>query len=52
MEIANAEFGAFDVNWEIDLGAPGKVLDIAVSAVFRTAWDRAGTFTPDFLFDF
>ena len=37
MEVSDGEFGAGDVDGEVDFGAAGEVLDIAVSSVFRTA---------------
>jgi hypothetical protein len=36
VKIADAEFGALDVDGEVDFAAAGEVLDIAVSAVLRT----------------
>lgn len=38
MEVAHAELGAFDVDGEIDFATSAEVLDVAISAVFGTAW--------------
>ena len=52
MEIANAEFGSVNVNRKEDSRATGEVLDVAVSSVLGTPWDRSCAFFSDFLFQF
>jgi len=37
VQIADGEFGAGDMDGEVDFGAAGEVFDIGVAAVFRTA---------------
>ena len=37
MEIADAEFGALDVDGEVDFAASAEILDVAVSTMFGTA---------------
>lgn len=34
---------------EEDFGSAGEVLDVAVSTMFRTSWDRASAFFRDFV---
>lgn len=36
MEVSDGELGAGDVDGEVDFGAAGEILDVAVSSVFRT----------------
>ena len=36
VQISDAEFGAGDVDWEVDFAAATEILDVAVSAVFGT----------------
>jgi hypothetical protein len=48
MEVAYAEFGAGDVDGEVDFGAAREVFDVAVAAVFGAARNRAGTLFADF----
>lgn len=36
MEVSDRELGAGDVDGEVDFGAAGEVLDVAVPSVFRT----------------
>ena len=50
MEITNAEFCAGNVHGKEDLAAAGEILDVAVSAVFGAAGDRARAFLADFFF--
>jgi hypothetical protein len=35
VQVTDGKFGAGDVDGEVDFAATGKVLDVAVSAVFR-----------------
>lgn len=51
MEVSDAELGALDVHRQVDLASSGKILDVAISAVFRAARDRSGAFLADFFFD-
>jgi hypothetical protein len=37
MEIADAEFGALNVDGEVDFAASGKILDVAVPTVLGTS---------------
>jgi len=37
------------VDGEEDFGSAGEVLDVAVSTMFRTSWDRASAFFCDLL---
>jgi hypothetical protein len=52
VQIANAEFRAFDVHWQEYLTASGEVLDITVAAVLGTTRDSPSTLFADFLLDF
>lgn len=37
VQVADGEFGPWDVHGEVDFGAAGEVLDVTVSSVFGTA---------------
>lgn len=50
VQVSDTELCALDMHGEIDLGAAGEILDVAVSAVFGTAGDGASALTADFLF--
>lgn len=49
VEVAHAEFGAGDVDGEVDFRAAGEVFNVAVSAVFGAAWDGSCAFLADLL---
>lgn len=51
MQVADAELGALDVHWQVDLGAAGQVLDVTVAAVLGTSWDCASAFFSDLFLD-
>ena len=51
MQVADAELGALDVDRQIHLAAPRKVLDIAVPAVLWAARNGPGTFLSDLFLD-
>lgn len=51
MQVSDTEFGARNVNGEVDFAAAGQVLDIAVSAVLGTAGNGACAFLAYFLLD-
>lgn len=51
VQVADGEFGAADVDGQVDFGATREVLDVAVSAVFGAAGDCAGAFGADFGFE-
>jgi len=51
VQITNAELGAGNVHRKVDFTAPGQVLDVAVTAVFWTARNSAGTFLANLFFD-
>lgn len=51
VEVADAELRAGYVHGQEGAAAAGEVLDVAVAAVLGPAWDCAGAFFPDFLFD-
>jgi hypothetical protein len=51
VQVADGEFGALDVDREVDFAAAGEVLDVAVAAVFGSAGDCPGAFAADFFFD-
>lgn len=50
VQVADAEFSTRHMDGEVDFGAAGEVLDVAVSAVFGAARDGAGAFLADFGF--
>ncbi|KAH9841297.1 Thromboxane-A synthase, partial [Teratosphaeria destructans] len=47
VQVADGEFGAGDVDGEVDLAAAREVLDVAVAAVFGAAGDGAGALAAD-----
>ena len=51
MQIANTELRTLYMDREIDLASSAEVLDVAVSAVFRSSWDGPSSFSADFGFD-
>lgn len=51
VQVSDAEFGAFDVDGEVDFTTPREVLDVAVAAVFWATGDRPSAFFSDFFFD-
>lgn len=44
VQISRGELRALDVHGQVDLGAAGEVLDIAVAAVFGSTWHRSCSF--------
>ena len=52
VQVPNAEFGAGNVDGEVDFAATAKVFNIAVATVLRAAGDGARAFFPNLLFDF
>ncbi len=51
MQVADAKFGAFDVDGQVDFAAAAEVLDVAVAAVLGAAGDGSCAFLADFGFD-
>jgi hypothetical protein len=51
VEISDAEFGAFDMHWQVDFTASGEVLDVAIAAVLWSTRDRPGALLSDLLLD-
>ena len=51
MQVANAEFGALDVDRQIGLAASAEVLDIAVPAMLGAAGDGSSALLPDLFAD-
>ncbi len=51
VEVSDAEFSALDVHRQVDFAASRKILDVAISAVFRAAGDCSGALLADFFFD-
>lgn len=51
VEVSDAELGALYVDGEVDFASSGKILDVAVTAVFRATGDRSSALFSDFLFD-
>lgn len=41
MQVADGKSGTLDVDWKVDLGASGQVLDVAVTAVLWSTRNRA-----------
>ena len=37
MKIADAEFGALDVDWEVDFAASGEILNVTIPTVLGTS---------------
>jgi hypothetical protein len=40
MQVANAKLGPWNMHWQIDLATAGKILDVAIAAMFWTSRDR------------
>lgn len=51
VQVANAEFGAFDVHGEVDFAATAQILDVAVSTVLGAAGDGSCTFLAHLVFN-
>ena len=51
VQVANAEFGAFDVHGEVDFAATAEVFNVAVSAVLGAAGDGSRAFFAHLGFD-
>ena len=50
VQIPSREFGAFDVDGEVDFGAAGEVLDVTVAAVLGSAGDGSCAFFANLFF--
>ena len=51
MQIADAELGSLDMDWQIRLAPPAQVFDIAVPAMLGPARDGPSAFFPDLRLD-
>ena len=51
VEVADAEFGAFDVNGEVNFAAAAEVLNVAVPAMLGATGDGSCTFLTHLVFD-
>ncbi len=43
MKIADAEFGALNVDWEVDFAASGEILDVTIPTVLGTSYSIINT---------
>ena len=51
MQIADAELGPLDMDWQIRLASPAQVFDIAVPAMLGPAWDGPSALLADLRLD-